>query len=181
MKHVTVCMLAGALIGCLQFEPSPTHEYGVYVDPAFSPAQHAAIMDAVTEWQVASGNFMRFHGTKDPKQPFTISVMATHAGWEYKRDCGAAGSLGCTFWKNTDEPRTYLSLELSGDLFRETALHELGHAIGLEHLGPGNIMCADDGCASKHVECGDLEELAQAWDDEFDPQALPLCRESQPQ
>lgn len=141
-----------ALVAC-SGAPEP-HHYHVVVSPDFTAEQSSAILDAALQWQERSGGFVSFDG--DPSQFDAIRVdPATSAQltWEF-----GGGTIGLETQQGNSVHIQMIS-NLDARTFHQTALHELGHAIGLHHLTPGNIMCGDTTCATLDVRCGDLNAL----------------------
>ena len=133
--------------------PEP-HHYHLVVSPDFSATQSAAIFDAATEWQTRSGGFVTFDG--DANWFATIHFdVATSAQLTAEFGGGAIG-LDTPQGKSS---HIEILQGLDDQTFHQTALHELGHAIGLVHMTPGNVMCADTTCATLDVRCGDLQQL----------------------
>lgn len=149
MKRVLVALAALACSGA----PTARH-YHLWVSEDFTAAQSAAIFDAATEWQTSSGGFVTFDG-----QPAVTDVIVVHPSTLDQIDVEfGGGAIG--YDKNASGSSTIAILAtLDPETFHQTALHELGHAFGLSHMPPGNVMCANSTCATLVVTCGDLDQL----------------------
>ena len=141
-----------ALLAC-SGAPEPQH-YHVVVSPDFSAEQASSIMDAALEWQERSGGFVTFDG--DPAQFDAIRFDASTTQ-QLALEFGG-GTIGLEVSQGRSS-RIQIITALDPRTFHQTALHELGHAIGLHHLTPGNVMCGDTTCATLDVRCGDLQAL----------------------
>jgi predicted Zn-dependent protease len=133
----------------------PRH-YHINLLPGFSDAQAQAIFAAAQEWQDDSHGYVSFDG-----EPAATDVITIHPATidQIVAEFGG-GAFG--YDKNDGGSSTIAILTvLDAQTFHQTALHELGHALGLVHLPPGNVMCANAVCATLQVTCGDLEQLEQ--------------------
>lgn len=160
------------LVGCLQWQENNTHHYHLYIDPQFTVDQSNSIIAAATEWQEATQNFLTFDGAGVEHGYDTISI---HSVQNVQNDCDT-GAIGCEESAGVDSD-IYLPANVTdSDFFKQIAGHEIGHSLGMPHIGSGNLMCADRGCAAMTVQCGDVTMLAQVWGNQFDPTTLPICK-----
>lgn len=173
-----ILTLGLALTGCLNWQPNSTHEYAVWVDPGFSVDQSNAIMSAVNEWESKSGSFVRFHGTTDENASDVLRFHSDPNATALNQDCQASGELGCQ-WTDGVSSNIYIPTTLDPDTFIQTSRHEIGHALGAQHIPstPPAIMCSDIGCAAKMVQCADLKEVCKEWNDPTCvAKTMPACQ-----
>jgi len=139
---------------CGGFQENPTHHYHLQIDPSFSSDQTQAILDAATEWQQSSNSYVTFDGASAFTDVITFKPVSAQ---ELTAEFGG-GYIGVTGYDG-QSAEIQLITTLDPLTFHQTALHEIGHAIGLVHTTPGNIMCANTMCATLEVTCGDLNQL----------------------
>ncbi len=130
------------------------------ISDAFLPAERAEIDAAVAEWHRATGGSVRFALVRSPGD----------APWRLERsvidDCAGLGARGCARrarrlieldpWRIYPVGAEGFDLHTWGD-FRGITMHELGHAMGLQH-GDGMLM-RDDGEVAHCIDAGALDVL----------------------
>ncbi len=178
MKSNTV-LLSLLLTGCVQGQIlSPTHHYEVFVDPRFDHAQHDMVVNAVHEWQTDINNTVTFSFTDKPvsSQPIIVILPATQP-W-LKRHFNLKGPIGEAMLRGVDT-NIFVATDMSRRDFYETSLHELGHALGLDHDTKRNhllltVMTPYSDESSDHLTCLDLRAFCQEWG--CDASKFNLCK-----
>ena len=166
-KMMIMSMLA---VGCLNWQENPTHEYKIYIDPSFTDDQANQIIASFTEWQVKTGNFVKFSGTTLENDVDGINVYPTTLQQLDKND----GILGET-WSNGVSSKIEIALDAND--ISQISLHEIGHALGCNHIqGVGTIMFPNRSKAGYSVSCADVYEMCRHWDN-CDPNQMPACLE----
>lgn len=179
VKAATILFASLSLLGCatVDFSPNPTHDYAIVMEDGFTPDQQAAIFAAAEAWSHATGDFVRFHGAAvtDPNVPtFTITpkTMAQVKQCDplaiaYTTDEGTSAAILLS--DDSLQPATFLQM----------TTHEFGHALGAQHIGPGNIMCKDRDCAGTTITCADVTEMCSHWGSDCNAAAMPACAVTQ--
>ncbi len=151
-------VLATCSLACaVGWEANPTNHYHLKIPPSFTSDQAQMITDAATEWQKRSGNYVTFDA--DPRARFDVITFEGGDAFEMSRNFD--GALGESIFDG--QSTTIVIYDgLDATTFHQTVMHEIGHAIGLVHTGPGTIMCKDTGCATHEVTCADVQQLEGA-------------------
>jgi hypothetical protein len=160
--------------GCVSYGTSFTYSF----DPRFAPDEKAAIVAAMNDWSEAvlegsAASPLSF--VEDPTASGEGSnqirfVASTGAEMEARRPNAPRGLLG---WNEVVDARegsswVWFALDrLQGSwgstnlaLLSQIAEHEVGHSLGLQHTGPGTIMCGNVGCMAVAVECQDVAQYS---------------------
>lgn len=171
VRFVMFLFLMILLSGCIvSWEKNPTHHYSLYIDPSFTDDQANDIISAATEWQLSMGNYITFDGAGKENGVDTINIYPT----TMSALSASEGVLG-EEWNQGINSKIEISTDTN--IFRLIALHELGHSLSANHIGPGNIMCSNNGCAGKKVTCADITEVCKHWSVwECQANSMPACQ-----
>jgi hypothetical protein len=150
--RVALTLVATALsAGCA---PLPDR-YDVRVSDQFTDEQIAGIRQAVDAWNAGLGAHVLSVEVGSPCDPAPdVCVQPTTLA------ANNARSGGTETWGYTQKERwVYLDTDAVPEAdFPQVAAHELGHAMGLVHTGPGTLMCASAKCASPTVTQADDDQ-----------------------
>lgn len=184
MKKIFIAILLAIIVGC-SWQINPTHKYQIAIDLSqFNGEQAATIMDAANDWQLATGNYIMFFSSINYQPIWTdqtdnvINVTGKPAKQIESENGGAVGF--CTW----DGKNVILATDVDLHFLKRLSLHEFGHAIGLQHTGPGTIMypwiaCddANDDCVNQKITCTDVSQLCFVWDKiNCDAPDMPACQ-----
>ena len=156
-----------ALAGCGALPPAD--HYTVYIDPAFGSDQSAAIVEGLQEWERAVGVKFDIAMVKVELDKSYYNSISFHPSTYQEINEITPGSayIGLTEYEKDSWNHVYnysnvlLDYKLDDATFAWAVRHEVGHALGLNHIGAGNLMCKNMACASRHVQCADQSEYYQ--------------------
>jgi hypothetical protein len=160
-----VAVAAPMLAGCAAPRGLGEH-YTLSISPRFTAEQTDSIIAGATEWSRATvGLTFEFvvsecmHGVLGESVCIHPSDRRA-CNNEYASGC-ATGHPGDGIAIITAEIAAQAADDVEGKaVFHHTAMHELGHAMGLAHSKPGTLMNGDYWTAADHVTSDDV---AQFW------------------
>lgn len=170
-----VGLLSCSLLGCTAdgFEEGSGFRK-VYIDQDFDNNQYALVHQAVESWSIAMEDYVDITYSNDwHVEPNKIIIsFGTQAGLtdEFSPE---GGLLGLTTDTNSSSV-ILVAADENPTTFEQCAKHELGHAFGLHHVGPGHIMCKDAGCATLNITCGDIQQFCSVWG--CDAASMKICQ-----
>jgi hypothetical protein len=131
--------LLGLVTGCAT---TPGEAYQLDIDPAFNLAQQVDIVAAVQDWEEK----VPVHFKIDVKacSGSHAHQVCMHPGDPAQHGADGPASGWCALNWGTDGGEIWLSPSAP---LQQSATHELGHAMGLKHQGPGT----EEYCASPIV------------------------------
>ncbi len=140
---------------------SGSHHYDVYIDPDFMQDQRQSILNAIIEWQVDTENTITFTliGQKTSQDPI---IVILHSDQEHMQKWYHDTTIGHTEYRGADS-NIQIATDLGKRDFHECVLHEIGHALGLEHDEDGTIMAPDTSEASSFLTCRDMHAFCKVW------------------
>ena len=144
-----------------------SNHYDVKIDPSFSPEQRANVAQALYAWTQAVPELSFSISMEDC--PVTIKsdqICIINTSLAYVKQREQSDALAFTWTNNVDQnSECYIPTDdpISQDQAAQVEIitHELGHALGLSHTGPGTIMCVSaweegTGCGSEFITCQDV-------------------------
>ena len=182
MLHAMKTLLIALLILTAGCSMRPRDKFRVEMDPAFSAEQQEDLLQAMQDWQtsVAPDPLILdvWIGDEYCSRSACNDVITIHPSdletVEALGDNSNSEDLGVTIYNwhpNAFEGEVYWadiylipkadSTEHSTAVWNQETRHELGHAFGLNHTGPGSVMCKNAVCASEEISAEDVWQFRQ--------------------
>jgi predicted Zn-dependent protease len=160
--------------------PSSTRSYNVYIDPGFTDEHKKSVRQAFIDWELATQQTVTFVdcSVPDHQQPL-MTVLPSKQDWLTKhfKKKGKATLVGEANFRGQDSI-LYIAEDQGEMNFHQTALHEIGHALGLEHDENkahynANVMTESQDNSSNVITCLDLRAFCKIWG--CNAEKLPRC------
>jgi hypothetical protein len=160
--HRLLVMVAISILPGCSSEPAPA--FAVSIDPGFTMDQVDAITAAVDDWKAAVPQMHMTYAIATCGAPWAqdICMSPAHSPTDPTNDVvgftsrGAADNGMVSIYVNRIDA-------MGGDaraLTQQTAAHELGHAMGLQHAAAGTLMAA---LVDDQAETVTPADVAQFW------------------
>lgn len=149
-QYIATLGLLLSTAGCAN--GGPVKVYAVYLPDYLPAAMRQDFLDAAAEWEDEVPTAIDIRNTPCPMDNHCADVLLGTTAWMH-------GDYGLTWRANGPQADTItIATDISPAAMYQSVLHELGHLQGLQHIGPGNVMCWAHGCASSKLQSGDIAE-----------------------
>ncbi len=167
-RHIVALLLISlSLTTCMHNmrAPSPTHSYNVYIHDGFSESQKESIVKGYTEWTEATDGLITFNQVSRPDHSLSmIDILPVN---QDEMNALHGDKIGWASYHGTDT-NILIRTELNHRDFYQTVIHEVGHALGLDH--EFNLHYSYKSTMMEHtmdsiarVTCHDLISFCKEW------------------
>lgn len=161
------------VLGCSHsWEKNPNREYSIWISPQFTDSHREMIANSVKTWDEALNDYLGVSITTNQSDA-SITVFPSTVVELYNEEDGTNFSQDDVKSKRHRigyckyggiKSRIQIAVDVNEGDFKWVALHEFGHAFGLQHTGSRTLMCDVDSCASGDITSDDLSQLHKVWE-----------------
>lgn len=177
MKNLNWIPVLGLLAACTPDQGCSSWEEGsiayVWIDDSshsFSNEEIEIIHESCHEWEEATDNHVTFRFVSG-KGTDSLIVVRSDSLSHIKEERGLAAVTDWVPWERGGA--ITMPNNVAPEQFRLLMLHELGHALGLDHDRKGTIMFPGTGNASDFITCEDVTQFCEVNDCQSDN--MPPC------
>lgn len=158
--------------GCSHWEEGST-AYVFIDDPEhqFSQEEIDLIHAGFQDWEDATGGYITFEfvGGKGKGSLIPIRPVLYQ---EIEEKTGHSAETNYVPWERGGDIQ--LPCDVDRESFRLITIHEIGHALGLDHDIPGTVMVYGVDKSPDHITCRDVEQFCEVND--CDAVSMPACQ-----
>lgn len=145
---------------------SPTRGYNVCIKSGFSDEQRQSIVLAYTEWARATSGTVSFTKTNSPDYSQSVVIIKPVTQADLLKVYHKV-LIGRNNYRGSDN-FMYIAVDQSKAEFHQTALHEFGHVLGLDHDEEVShhgktVMTPSTNDASPALTCLDIQAFCTVW------------------
>lgn len=168
MQYYRASLLMGGFLSllsaCAARTAGPGMTYQVAIDPAFTTDQTDAITAGLQNWIVSVPQLQVTYAIANCDVPATGQVCMhpdtspPDMADDIVGDTQPAGDDSATILIYVDRIQAAAESDPSA-LVRQTAAHEMGHALGLKHTATGTLMAADVQNQAPSITPADIDQF----------------------
>ena len=170
---ISLCLTFGIINGCQSWQPGEVAY--VLIEDDFSTEQVAIIHEAIDQWEGGLDHYIQFQYVSSKG----LSPLIVIRGLEKEELQAQFGDhlLGSTAYLPTEKGGGItVSTDISNSQFLRVVRHEVGHAIGLQHVHQsGMTMNPSIGHVGKSLICADVEQFCSVND--CWAKQMPICED----